>query len=308
MSLRSLLRHARRLACVAFLAAAALPAAAQAPIPSPQARVTDLTGTLPAARREALEQRLAAFEARKGSQVAVLVVASTRPEEIDQYAVRAFEQWKLGRKGIDDGVLLVVAREDRRLRIEVGYGLEGVIPDSVAARIVSETIVPRFRADDYAGGIEAGVEQVLRLIEGEKLPPRSGPGAGQTSGRTVPGLVDMLSELALPLVMLVFFLTGVFRLVFGRFGGAVLAAVLAGVLAGLLLSVLAGVLAAFAAFVITYMNGLVNPAVFGGGRGRHGGGWGAGGGWGSGGGFGGSGGGWSGGGGSSGGGGASGSW
>jgi len=154
---------------------AALPAGAQpappAAIPALQARVTDTTGTLDAARRQALEQRLAALEQRKGAQVAVLLVATTAPDTIEQYATRVFEQWKLGRQNTDDGVLLVLAKDDRALRIEVGYGLEGAIPDAMAGRIIREQIVPRLQQGDFGGGIEAGVAAIETLIDGEPLPP-----------------------------------------------------------------------------------------------------------------------------------------
>src|SRR5688572_28329893 len=129
----------RRAIVAAALCAIAL-ALAQVPVPALTARVTDLTTTLSAQQRAALEERLAAFEARKGSQIAVLIVPTTAPETIEQYAIRVAEQWKVGRKGIDDGAILLVALKDRALRIEVGYGLEGVLPDAVAKRIVEEVI------------------------------------------------------------------------------------------------------------------------------------------------------------------------
>jgi uncharacterized protein len=146
-------------------------AAAEVPVPPLAARVTDLTSTLTADQRGALEQKLAALESRKGSQVAVLLVPTVQPETVEQYAVRVFEQWKLGRKGVDDGVLLVVAKNDRKLRIEVGYGLEGAIPDAVAKRIIEEEIVPRFKQGDFHGGIAAGTDRIVRLAEGEAMPP-----------------------------------------------------------------------------------------------------------------------------------------
>ena len=147
-------------------------AAAQVPVPPLAARVTDQTATLDAGQRAALETKLAAFEASKGSQVAVLIVPSTSPETIEQYSIRVVDQWKLGRKRVDDGVLLLVAKDDRRLRIEVGRGLEGAIPDAVAKRIIAEVITPRFKQGDFAGGIFAGVDRILGAIEGEPLPAR----------------------------------------------------------------------------------------------------------------------------------------
>jgi uncharacterized protein len=140
------------------------------PVPALAARVTDLAGTLTADQRARLEQKLAAFEARKGAQLAVLIVPTTKPEEIEQYSIRVVEQWKLGRAKADDGALLLVARSDRRLRIEVGHGLEGVLTDAQSRRIIDEIVAPRFRKGDYAGGISAGLNQMIRAIDGEPLP------------------------------------------------------------------------------------------------------------------------------------------
>src|SRR5581483_7294982 len=137
-------------------------------VPPLKARVTDMTGTLNGQQRGSLEQTLAEFEARKGAQLAVLIVPTTQPETVEQYAVRVEEAWKLGRKGVDDSVLLVVAKNDRRLHFEVGYGLEGVLPDAIAKRIIDNDIVPRFRENDFYGGIRAGMDRVMRVVEGEK--------------------------------------------------------------------------------------------------------------------------------------------
>lgn len=141
------------------------------PIPPLQARVTDQTATLDVAQRQTLEAKLAALEAAKGAQVGVLVVATTAPEDIAAYAIRVFDVWKLGREKIDDGVLLIVAKDDRRVRIEVARGLEAAIPDAAAARIIREYIAPRFRAGDYAGGIDDAVGALVKLISDEPLPP-----------------------------------------------------------------------------------------------------------------------------------------
>ncbi|TJY59067.1 YgcG family protein [Sinimarinibacterium sp. CAU 1509] len=252
----------------------------------PVARVTDLTGTLSPEQQRSLSDRLAALEAAKGSQLAVLMVPTTQPETVEQYALRVAERWKLGRKGVDDGVLLLIAKNDRALRIEVGYGLEGVIPDAVANRVIDEIIVPRFKDGDFAGGVDAGVEQLTGLINGEALPaPRPRQGA-EMSRRLEP-----LGFLVIVAVMI----GQVLRAIFGR--------LLAGGLVGLGLGLIAwsisgvwviGVLLAVLGFLFTVM-------------GTVGGGWrsGGGGGFGSGS-FGG--GGFSGGGGSFGGGGASGRW
>lgn len=150
---------------------AALLQAAPVAIPPLSARVTDLTQTLDGAQRAQLESQLSGLEQRKGAQIAVLLVPTTGEDSIEDYAVRAFEQWKLGRKGVDDGVLLVVAKNDRALRIEVGYGLEGTITDVQAGRIIREQIVPHFKTGDFAGGIQAGVDSLIALIE----PPATAP-------------------------------------------------------------------------------------------------------------------------------------
>jgi len=143
---------------------------AEVEVPPLKARVTDLTNTLDDRQHGALEQKLAAFEAAKGSQIAVLIVPTTQPEAIEQYSIRVVEQWKLGRKGVDDGVLLLVAKDDRKMRLEIGRGLEGAVPDAVAKRITSETIAPYFKNGDFHGGIAAGVERLIKVVEGEPLP------------------------------------------------------------------------------------------------------------------------------------------
>jgi uncharacterized protein len=277
------------------------PAAAQAgdgSIPALQARVTDTTGTLDAAAIARIEAPLVALERAKGSQIAVLMVSSTGGESIESYAVRAFEQWKLGRAGVDDGILLVVARDDRAVRIEVGYGLEGAVPDGIAYRIIQEYLVPHFRAGDFAGGIEAAVGALARLVEGEQLPAPMGAHEAPESG--VPAL--------LPLLVMLFFLATVVRGVLAGAGAGVRGTLTGAVVGGagrLLFGApwwLAGLLAMFG---FVYGLSKVAPGRYAN-RGSWGG-FGGGGSWG-GGGFGGGGGGWSGGGGRSGGGGASGSW
>jgi uncharacterized protein len=264
-------------------------------VPPLEARVTDLTGTLSPDERRALEEKLARFEARKGAQVAVLVVPSTAPEPTESYAIRVVDDWKLGRAGSDDGALLLVAKDDRRVRIEVGRGLEGALTDLLAKRILDETIAPRLRAGDFAGGIDAGVDRILAVIEGEPLPPpaprQRPPGDGAADG-------SPLFLMGFPLASVVL------RAALGLAGPFLVAAVAAGA-AWLVTGQLA---LAVALGTFTLLFGLVA----GGGRrwsnrrrGRFGGaGWG-GGGWGGGGG---GGGGFSGGGGGFGGGGASGSW
>jgi uncharacterized protein len=162
-----------------LLASLALFAWAQVAVPDLSRRVTDLTATLSAEQVASLESGLAAFESKKGSQIAVLIVPTTQPEDIAQFGIRVAEQWKIGREKVDDGVILIVAKDDRTLRLEVGYGLEGAIPDAIAKRVIAETITPYFKTGDFYGGIEAGVQQLMRLIEGESLPP---PASGQGGG------------------------------------------------------------------------------------------------------------------------------
>ena len=148
-------------------------AQAEVAVPPLKARVTDLTATLSREQQARLEQELQNFEAKKGSQLAVLIVPTTQPETIEQYGIRVVDSWKLGRKGIDDGALLLIAKNDRSLRIEVGYGLEGALNDATAKRIVNDIIVPRFKAGDFYGGIEVGIQSMIKVIEGEPLPPPS---------------------------------------------------------------------------------------------------------------------------------------
>src|SRR4051795_12334757 len=160
---------------VALLFTFALPASADVAIPQLTGRVVDQTGTLSSGDIAALSQKLQDFETRKGSQVAVLIVPTTDPETIEQFAIRVAEAWKIGRKKIDDGAILVVAKNDRHLRIEVGYGLEGALTDATTKRIIDEDITPKFKSGDFAGGISAGVNRMIKVIDGEKLPAPEPP-------------------------------------------------------------------------------------------------------------------------------------
>jgi uncharacterized protein len=189
----------------ALLVVAGLLGAARAEVPVPplKARVTDLTGTLNAQQKGELESRIAAFESKRGSQIAVLLLPTTKPEAIEQYAIRVAEAWKIGRKKVDDGLILVVAKDDRRLRIEVGYGLEGAIPDSVAKRVIDERITPRFRGGDFYGGVRDGVDQLIRLAEGEKLPSLApAPAAPATAAGLLPWLLPVFFFFAMVGVMI----------------------------------------------------------------------------------------------------------
>src|SRR5580698_4615986 len=159
------------LLALSLAATAQAPAVAgQVPIPKLSARVTDLTGTLTAEQQTALEQKLAAFEAAKGSQLAVLIVPTATPEDIQQYSFRVADSWKLGRKQVngakvDDGALLAIAKNDRAMFIQVGYGLEGVLTDAMCSRIVAETITPAFRQGNFYSDIDAGLDQMMKLIQ-----------------------------------------------------------------------------------------------------------------------------------------------
>ena len=183
------------------------------PIPSLERRVTDSADVLSAAQEAALEEKLAAFEARKGAQIAVLAVASTAPEEIEQYSIRVVDAWKLGRKGVDDGALLIVAVDDKRLRIEVGRGLEGVLTDLTSNRIIQETITPLFRGGDYAGGINAGVDRMISVVDGEPLPEPEQQWQGGKEG----GLENILGLI----FVLAIVLSAILRKILGRILGAV---------------------------------------------------------------------------------------
>jgi len=270
-------------------------AVAEIAIPALTGRVVDQTATLSASQIAALDQTLQAFEEKKGTQIAVLIVPTTQPETIEQFSIRVADAWKIGRKKVDDGAILVVAKDDRRLRIEVGYGLEGVLTDVTAKRIIDEIITPKFRDGDFAGGISAGVDRMIRVVEGEPLPPPQ----RQDYGSNFLDSIESVGPFAF-IAVLVF--GGIFRAMFGRLLGAAVT----GGLVGLVVWFLAGALAmAVIVGMIAFFFTLVGDSVVSSG----GGGGGSRGGWSGGGGFsGGSSGGFSGGGGSFGGGGASGRW
>jgi uncharacterized protein len=227
-------------------------------IPVLQARVTDQANVLDAAARQALEAKLAVFEQRKGSQIAVLIVPSTQPEAIEQYSIRVTDAWKLGRKGVDDGVLLLFAMQDRAMRIEVGRGLEGAIPDAMAKRVVAEVITPLFKRGDFAAGIDAGVSALIKLVDGEPLPaPPDKRGNQVDIGNAGPTLLIMAVVLG-----------GVLRMFFGRLVGAGLAGTLAFVAGWLVLgSFVAGLVAAVLAFMFTLLRGAGGGISSGGGFG-----------------------------------------
>lgn len=239
---------------------------AQVAVPPLTGHVIDQTGTLTLEQKAALEQTLTAFEARKGSQLAVLMVASSAPEEIEQYALRVAEQWKLGRKKVDDGAILVIAKDDRAMRIEVGYGLEGALNDLTSKRIINETILPRFKSQDFYGGITAGVEQVIRVVDGEPLPaPSTRPGQG------IGGIGDV-QQYAPMLFILALAVGGVLRATLGKVPGSLVTggvvAVIAWFVVGAVsMALVAGVVALFVTLMGGGMLGRGMGGHYGGGRG-----------------------------------------
>jgi uncharacterized protein len=255
----------------------ALPAWAQVAVPPPKSPVTDLTGTLTREQVASLEQMLHSFEARKGSQIAVLMVPSTVPEPVEQYALRVAEQWKIGRSKIDDGAILVVAKNDRALRIEVGYGLEGALNDATASRIIREVIVPRFRENDFYGGINAGVDRMIRVIDGEPLP---------APARSAPQVEGGMWQ-ALPVLLILAVVVGAaLRAMLGRVLGALTTGGAVGAIAWIIAGALGvALIAALLAFFFTLAGGGSGRRYYGGFPGGFGGGIGRGGGFGGGGGF-----------------------
>jgi uncharacterized protein len=232
---------------VAVAALGATSVQAQTAVPTLASRVTDLTGTFSASQSAALEKKLAAFELRKGSQVAVLLVPTTQPEEIEQYAIRVVDAWKLGRKGVDDGALLLIAKDDRELRIEVGRGLEGVVPDISAKRIVADTITPHLRNGDFYGGVDAGLTQLLALIDGEPLPDPDR--AWKDGAPPVQGVLPVLLVVAIVA-------GGILRQIMGRFPGALATGSLVGMIGWLMAGVLAmGIAGSMLGFLVALMGG-----------------------------------------------------
>lgn len=287
--------------CALLLWLLAWPGLAQdAAIPPLDSPVIDTTGTLDPAQAAQLRQQALELQQRKGAQLQILMVPSTQPETIEQYTQRVFDQWKLGRKGVDDAVLVVVAKEDRRVRIQPGYGLEGAIPDAIANRLIQEYMTPYFRQNDYGGGLIEATAQLVRLIDGEALPaPQSthAPAGGRGGGDWIFGLMAGL-VVAYMVRSVLGVLPRPIRAVAGGIAGGAVAWLFSSLL---LIGGLAGLLGLLMGLFGGGGGRFVGPGGFGGwGAGGFGGGWGGGG-------FGG-GGGWSGGGGSSGGGGASGSW
>ncbi|MCK1745954.1 YgcG family protein [Bradyrhizobium sp. 139] len=231
---------------VALFLAIASAASADVAVPQLTGRVVDQTGTLSSADVAALSQKLRDFETRRGSQVAVLIVPTTGPETIEQFSIRVGEAWKVGRKKVDDGAILVVAKNDRHLRIEVGYGLEGALTDVTSRRIIDEVITPKFRTGDFAGGIADGVDRMVRIIDGEPLPVPS---------RSVNfGNLENIGAIIPVTLFASFIVGGILRTLLGQLLGSVATGSLIGVLALFFVgSVGVAVIVGFIGFVLAFI-------------------------------------------------------
>jgi len=232
---------------------------AQQAVPALSARVIDQTGTLSSSEVASLDQVLSAFEKKKGSQLAVLIVKTTAPESIEQYGIRVADQWKLGRKKIDDGAILIIAKADRTLRIEVGYGLEGALTDATSKRIIDDIIVPRFKQQDFYGGVVAGVQAIIAVVDGEPLP--------------LPAKNDQFAEddvfQLLPVVFIAaLILGGIMRAILGRMKGALVTGGFIAVMAWFILGAISlALVAGFVAFIIALSGFGIGGGGFGSGSG-----------------------------------------
>jgi uncharacterized protein len=264
------------LAAFAFVALAAAsaqetPRDGLQPVPPLTARVTDLTGTLSAPERQALEAKLTAWESQTTNQLAVLIVPTTQPETVEQYGIRVAEAWKLGQKGRDNGVLFLVAKNDKRMRIEVGYGLEGNLPDVAARRIIGDTVAPLFSKGQFAAGIDAGVERIMRVASGDEPPPKEPRRRVPSHGLDF-GTIALIFLVAVPVV------GAMLRSILGNVGGGLAGAGVAGgaiwLFAGsLVFAAIAGIIA-FVLIAFTGFGGRGGPGMWipGGGGGWSGGG------------------------------------
>jgi uncharacterized protein len=231
-------------------------ALADVAVPPLTGRVVDQTGTLTQSDIATLTAKLKDLESRKGSQIAVLIVPTTQPETIEQFSIRVADAWKIGRKKIDDGALLVIAKNDHKLRIEVGYGLEGSLTDVTSRRIIDEVITPRFRAGDFAGGISDGLDRIIGVVNGETL-PRPAPEASQGSDFDW-GFFNPFN----PFVIFAIYVIGtICRNLFGRLIGAVAAGFVVGGLGWYLLgSIAIALLLGGIVSALTFLAGAIIPA------------------------------------------------
>jgi uncharacterized protein len=259
---------AARASLLALLMCWAFAALADVAVPPLSGRVVDQTATLSGSDISSLTQTLKDLETRKGSQVAVLIVPTTAPETIEQYAIRVAEAWKIGRKKIDDGALLVVAKDDHKLRIEVGYGLEGALTDVTSQRIIDEIIAPKFRSGDFAGGISAGVGRIVGVVDGEPLPaPAPQRQQRQSSGLT--GFIDPLNPFTIIGILV---LGGVLRRVLGRLFGSLATGGLIGLVAWFIVgSLVVSAIAGIVASIFTMFSDSITAPTTGGRGGRSGG-------------------------------------
>ena len=259
--------NAARAILLGLLLGWVFPAFADVAVPQLTGRVVDQTATLSSDDVASLTQALQSLETRKGSQIAVLIVPTTEPETIEQFSIRVAEAWKIGRKKIDDGALLVIAKNDRHLRIEVGYGLEGTLTDVTTKRIIDEDITPKFKSGDFAGGVRAGVARMIRLIDGEPLPAPEPPHWQSPGFSFGPG--DIFNPF---LIIPVLLFGGLIRKLLGRLLGSAVSGGLVTLIAwflvgSLLAAILAGVVASL---FVMFSDAITAPTP--GGRSR-GGGW-----------------------------------
>jgi uncharacterized protein len=255
-----------RAAAAGALLFAFFAAAEDAPIPPLTGRVVDINATLTAEQRRELEASLEAFEKRKGSQIAVLITGTSFPEPIESFSLRVAEAWKIGRKGVDDGIVVVVARSDQAMRIEVGYGLEGTVPDAIAKRLIEEEFIPRFREGDFYGGLRAGLDRLMRVIDGEPLPPPKQEGGGGSQSRSI----ETYFILFMTIVIAV---GGLLRALFGRLPAATIVGLGTGLLAWLIVAPLTvALLVGIVGFIFTLAGGGHRGGLGGFGRGGFGGG------------------------------------
>jgi uncharacterized protein len=247
--------NAAKASLLALLLCWASVALAVVAVPPLVGRVVDQTGTLSSGDVASLTQTIRDFEARKGSQIAVLIAPTTDGEAIEQFSLRVAEAWKIGRKKVDDGAVLVIAKNDRHLRIEVGYGLEGALTDVTTKRIIDEEITPKFKSGDFVGGVSAGINRMIRVIDGEKLPAPEPPHWQHT------GLFDV-SDMFNPFLLIpVFLLGGVMRSMLGRLVGSVVSGGVVTLVAWFLFgSLIAAMVAGAIAFVFVLFNDAVTSS------------------------------------------------